>query len=241
MSRRTLLAAALASAALALAPSAAAAASPLSGSFRLSAGPYRPDIDSGFDLSAAPTGTVGPYQTFFGTQRPMLYRLEIAKALPWRQAGALELGLSAGYWQAKGKGIDSAGAPTSEQTALKMVPTALTATWRLDPVWERLGIPFVPFGRVSLERYNWWVTGPGGSTVKSGATNGFSYGGGLGLVLNFVDPGMARELDADAGVNYTMITAEISKTKVDDFGARTSWSMSDARATTLTFGLLFVY
>lgn len=236
MSRRARLALAVL-AALGLAPVRAAAESPYNGSFELRVGTYRPDIDSGFTV---PAGGQGPYQAVFGGGRPKFLRLHVAKALPWRAAGTLEVGAGAGWWEVNGHAVDAAGAPTSERTAFKIVPTELTATWRLDLLWERLSIPLVPYARASLQRYNWWVTGPGGSTVKTGATNGFAYGGGVGLVLNFLDPVLARELDADSGVNHTMVTLDVSKTKVDDFGSDRSWNLSDEKVT-YSLGLLFVF
>jgi hypothetical protein len=101
-------------------------------------------------------------------------------------------------------------------------------------------VPFVPYGRLALQRYNWWITGPTGATTKSGATNGLSYGAGLGLVLDLLDPMLAREFDADAGVNTTMLIVDFTKSKVDDFGSKSSFDLSDSQ-TTVTFGLLFVF
>lgn len=237
MSRALALAPALLAALLALAPAAASAGSPYLGSVEVRTGGYRPDDDSRFALLP---GETGPYQKAFGNGRPFGFWLHVARALPWRQYGTVELGGGAGYWAVKGYAVTEAGLPTTERTALKMVPTELSATWRADLIWERWNVPFVPYARLALQRYNWWITGPSGATTKSGATNGFSYGGGLGLVLNFLDPMLARELDADAGINTTMLVVDVAQTKVDDFGATKSFDLSDSQ-TTITFGLAFVF
>jgi hypothetical protein len=121
------------------------------------------------------------------------------------------------------------------------VPTSLTLTYRADVLFDRFGFPLVPYGRVALQRYNWWISGTTGSTSKSGATDGYSYGGGVAFVLDWVDSGLARELDHDTGINHTMLVFDASKTKVDDFGARkSSWDLSDT-TWTYSFGLLFVF
>lgn len=232
--RQAALALPLLAAALCLAPSPAVAESPLSGSFEFRVGTYRPNDDA--RLTTSP----GPYERIFGTSRPKSFKLHVARALPWRVAGTLEVGLGAGWWEANAHALDAQGQPTTERTAFKMVPTELTATWRLDLLWDRLSVPLVPYARASLQRYNWWITGPGGKTVKSGATNGYAYGGGVGLVLDLLDPTLARELDADSGVNHTMLTLDVSKTKVDDFGSDSSFDLSDEQVT-FSVGLLFVF
>lgn len=237
MSRRAPLAPALLAALLGLAPASAAAESPVVGSVEFRAGPYRPNDDERFDL---PAGTEGPYQQSFGSGRPWSFNVHVARALPWRKYGTIELGGGAGYWSVKGNGLSELGEPTSESTALKIIPIELSATWRADLLWERWRVPFVPYARLAYQHYAWWITGSGGSTVKSGNTVGFSYGGGLGLVLDLLDPMLAREFDADAGVNHTMLIMDVTKTKVDDWGASASFDLSDSQLT-YTFGLLFVF
>ncbi len=216
---------------------------PSTGSFEVRVGNYRPKIDA----QAGLTGSPGPYQADFGSGRPTIFWAHGAKALPWHAAGTLELGLGVGYWSAKGHALfEVSGLPSSDRTTFSVVPTELTATWRLDLLWERLSIPLVPYARASLQRYNWWVTGANGSTTKSGATNGYGYGGGLALVLDFLDPMLAREQQADSGVKHTMLTVDLQKTKIDDFGSSSgksptrSWDLSNTK-TDLTFGLLFVF
>jgi hypothetical protein len=230
------LSAALAALALAAAgtPSQVLAATPIQGSVELRLGAYRPDVDGDFAVKP------GPYETVFGGTRPLKFDLLASKAL-WRGFGTFEAGLGVGYFSQSGRGIfPSTGLPSGDKTAFKVVPTSLALTWRFDLLLDRWNVPLVPFARASLERYNWWVTGGGGSTVKSGATNGYSYGGGLALALDFFDPMLGRELDTETGVNHAMAVLELKKTVVDDFGSASSWNLSDTK-TTMSFGLLFVF
>ena len=226
-------------AALALAASAvpvvARAESPVVGSLELRVGPYRPNIDGDPALA-----TPGPYQTVFGSKRPLNFELLASKAL-WRGFGTFEAGLGVGYFRASGHGVfATGGAVSADKATFSIVPTSLALTWRYDQLLDRWNVPLVPFARASLERYNWWVTDGSGSTVKSGATNGYSFGGGLALALDFFDPMLGRELDSESGVNHAMAVVELKKTVVDDFGSSKSWDLSDTRPT-LSFGLLFVF
>jgi hypothetical protein len=148
--------------------------------------------------------------------------------------------VQAGYFSRAGYGQLPSGEPSADRTTFRMIPTSLTATYRFDWLADRYRIPFAPFGRLSLDRYNWWVTDGSGSTTQRGATNGWSAGGGLAFLLDVVDPGLARELDRDSGINHSYLFAEVRKTWIDDFGSSKSWSLSDNQAS-WSFGLLFVY
>jgi hypothetical protein len=225
-------------AALALAPAAARAESDYGGSFDLRVGGYKPNIDEGLTKDS---GGQGPYQRAFGGGHPLQFRLDVARALPWRRYGTFEVGAGAGYWRVSGRGT-FAGTTTSspDKTALSVVPVQLALTYRLDTLWEQLHIPLVPYARVSLDRANWWITNGAGKTVQSGATNGWAWGGGVAFVLDVVDPGLGRELDLDTGINHTMVFVDVAKAKIDDFGSRKSMDFSDTRPS-LTFGLLFVF
>ena len=219
-------------------------ASPMSGSFEFRYGNYKPNVD-GSSFSSLPAGATGPWASTFGSGRKSEFSLHGAKALPWRTYGTVEIGLGAAWFQANGQGHFLGGGASQDTTSFSMVPTSLTLTYRADVLFDRFGFPLVPYGRVALQRYNWWVTGTTGSTSKSGATDGYSYGGGVAFVLDWVDAGLARELDHDTGINHTMLVFDASKTKVDDFGATrnkkpTSWDLSDT-TWTYSFGLLFVF
>jgi hypothetical protein len=210
------------------------------GSFEFQAGQYRPMIDSEFDSATVP---VTPWETSFGSSRRWMFKLHGAKAI-LRGYGTLELGGGIGYMSASGHGIfatgDLKGTPSQEKTGFRLIPLSLDLTYRADPVWERLGIPVVPYARVALIRDQWWVTGAGGKASKSGATNGWSWGGGLALVLDFIDPSLARELDRDSGIKHTMLVFEVAQTSVKDFGSKTSWDLSND-GPMLTFGFLFAF
>lgn len=222
--------------ALAAAPAAVRAQpSPISGSFEIGAGTYRPNIDSAFS-------SPGPYEQVFGSGRGWMLRLGISRAL-YTQMGTVELGLRTGWSRETGKGlIDSGGTlvKSGDETTFNIVPTSLTLTYRFDWLVERYGIPLAPYGRFALERYNWWVTDGTGHWSKEGATNGWSVAGGITFLLDFVEPSAARELDRETGVNHTYLFFDVTKSKIDDFGRSRSWDLSDDKVS-LAGGLLFIF
>lgn len=230
---------ALASAALALAALAtpARAESPRWGSFELQVGQFRPDVDGEFADRPTPAA---PWSADFGGGRGWMFELGAAKAL-LTGFGTLEAGLQAGYFQqtGHGRGVTS-GTVSGDETKFQMIPTSATLTYRFDFLADRYGIPFAPYGRLAFERYNWWISDGAGKTSMKGATNGWSAAAGLALLLDFFDPGLARELDADAGVNNTYLFGEVRRSSVDDFGSSRSWDLSDD-GIAWTAGLLFVF
>jgi hypothetical protein len=229
----------LAALAVASAPAAVRAESPRYGSFEFGAGQYRPNIDAQPGL-AAPL----PYGQIFGTGRGWMFRAGISRAI-FTYPGALEIGFRTGFFRDSGNGLQVQNGvitdvKSGDPTTFNVVPTSLTLTYRFDLLADRLGIPLAPYGRVALERYNWWITGSSGSMGKTGATNGYSATGGIAFLLDFVDEGLARELDADTGINHTYLFVDVTKSWVKDFGSSKSWDLSDEK-TSLAFGMMFVF
>ncbi len=228
-------------AAAAAVATAARAESPRSGSFSLQAQSYVPNIDAEFSGLPAPQPT--PYATIFGNGTRWTFKAEAARSV-FDKLGTVEIGAGVGYFSASGKGIYSGGAnvgqPSPDTTTFNIVPTSLFAEYRFDWLADRYGIPLAPFAKLALERYNWWVTGAGGKTTKSGATNGWSAAGGLAILLDFFDPALAREMDRDTGIHHTYLFVDVSKAIVNDFGSKQSWDLSDKRLA-IGFGLTFVF
>jgi len=236
---RAALAAAL-GAALLGAAGPAAAQSPRWGTFELQLSGYTPNIDAEF------AGARTPWRTAFGDGRGWMFRVEVAKTL-FREFGSIDVGFGAGYYEQYGKGLLPDGTRSGDSTAFKVMPTRLFATYRFDWLAERYGIPFAPYARLAFERYNWWVNAGSGNTASFngasgyGATNGWSFGGGLALMLDVFDTGLAREMDRDTGINHTYLFLEFTKSNVKNFGSSSSWDLSDAKSATMAGGILFVF
>ena len=218
----------------------AAAESPRWGSFELSFDTYRPNIDKELPSTR-------PFETAFGTRHNMMFRVDAAYTI-FSQWGSLDVGLGAGYWQKGGKGRLPDGTVSSDSTYMRIVPTRIHLTYRFDMLANRYRwMPLVPFARFSLERYNWWVSNGAGHVANfngrgaSGATNGYSFSGGLALDLGAIDPTLARDMDRSTGINHTYIFVEFTKSYIKDFGSSTSWNLSNDRAVQISGGLLFVF
>jgi len=227
---------------LAAAP-AAAQQSTRGGSFDFQIQSYRPNIDAEF------RGARTPYKDTFGDGRSLVFQLRVARSL-FTQWGSLDLGIGIGWSSKTAKGF-LAGTTTrsNDNTSLRILPLNLSLTYRMDWFVDHGGFPIVPYGRISLERWQWWVTNGSGGTAKtisgnrtgSGATNGWSAGVGVAFLLDFVDPGLAREMDRDTGINHTYVFVEGTKTAIDDFGSKKSWDLSNDRSIAWSGGLLFVF
>jgi len=224
----------------------ARAESPRYGSFALQFTPYRPNIDAEFH------GASAPYQDTFGGGKKFMFSAELAySVLKHPEYGTVDLGFGAGYWQARGHGLigegPNAGQPSADVTALRIIPTRLTATYRLDQLANRGIVPLAPYGRIAFERYNWWVTNgsngvAGANGLRgSGATNGYSLTGGIAFQLDYLDEGLSREMDADTGINHTYVYGEATKYSVNDFGSKSSWDLGNTGSVVFGFGLLFVF
>jgi hypothetical protein len=216
-----------------LAAEARAAESRRWGSFEIGAGTYEPDLDAEFG------GVESPFQDVFGSGRGWMFRTGAALAL-FRFAGTVEAGLQSGFLQKTGKAQTLEQTDSGDDTRLRLIPVSLTLTYRFEWLNDRYRIPFAPYGRVGLERFHWWVEDGNGDTSESGATNGWSATAGLALLLDFIDPQIAREFDNDAGVNDTYLFFEVTRRSVHDFGSSSSWNMSDEDFG-MNFGLMFVF
>lgn len=194
---------------------------------------YVPDVDAEFG------GAKTPYATIFGDRTRWMFRAELARAL-YHGVGTVEVGLGAGYFTASGHGqIQGTTTSSIDKTSLDVVPVSLFAQYRFDWLAERFNVPLAPYGKLALERYNWW-TGGTNKPTKYGATNGWSATGGVAILLDFFDPTLAREMDRDTGVHHTYLDVDVSKATVDDFGSKSSWNLSDKKVS-FGVGMTFVF
>jgi len=232
----------LVAAALALSALAARAESPRSGSFDLRFGGYRPDIDSEFG------GTATPYANAFGTSNALMVQALFARSLFLSDAVTVDLGFGVGYWEKYGVGVNPVDGSIGDHTSMRVLPLTLAATARLDWLFSQAGVPLAPYLRASIHDYLWWTYAGGGSVAVgatgqhgSGQTLGWSVTGGVGLVLDFFDGQLAREMDFDTGINHTILFVDVTKAWVDDFGSKSSWNLSPDASLVWSLGLMFVF
>jgi hypothetical protein len=187
--------------------------------FRL--GGYKPLIDR----EASLTGK--PYDQIFGASSMLLFEGEVDKIL-WQKFGTVALGFSIGYAEKYAKALISpgspgAGTPAGESTSLKVIPARLLAVYRFDYPAQRFGIPLVPYGKAGLVGIGWW-TAKGGrlefadGNRGAGVKYGYSFSGGLSLMLDFLEPRMAKDFFTDVGVRHSYLFGEYVYENVNNFG-----------------------
>ena len=242
------LALALALPAAAQSPVVVSKESPRWGSFQVSVSPFSPNIDSEFIGATSP-----PYATAFGTSRPLMVQGSFSKSVWITEAGTLDVGFGAGYWQVSGQGqfTDSSGVvQRGGSTSLMIIPLQIAVAYRFDWFYERFDVPLAPYFRGALVDYVWNTSGQGGvsswtsatgTTYRgNGATFGLSGTLGLALVLDAFDTGMSRQMDYDLGINRSMLFFDFTKSSVNDFGSQKSWQLAPSYWA-WSAGLLFVY
>jgi len=226
-------------------------------------GPYTPDVDSQIGVNAM-TG-IGPYQAMFGNYYTResdgslkAHDAHVYQILPmfdldrvvWSGSGWLGVGGSIGYMQKTAFAYVDGTSPddlfrvrsTASSNTFRLIPFALTATYRatqLDDLW---GIPLVPYLRGGLAYYIWWLKGPNGNVSKicndgsdtKGCDGNKAYGGTLGFQATLGVSIRAERVDRDAargmrqsGIYHAGFYAEVMAAVVNGFGSDTRLSVGD--------------
>lgn len=200
-------------------------------------GPYRPDVDSEFEGSGRT-----PYRDFFGSSRRLLTQIEVDYQI-YRGFGSAGVGLAFGYFSATGNNLleSPVGEESADTSKLKLYPFALSGVYRFDVLFERYGIPLVPYGKLGFDYVVWSITNGNGDVphssggVGQGGTWGWHAAAGLQLVLDFFEPDAARQLDSETGINHTHLFVELGHWDVSGFGQSGKLHVGD---TTWMAGLL---
>lgn len=208
-------------------------------------GPYLPDIDSEFDAQP------GPYERVYGGSTLMgMVDIERFFLFPLGQIGiAASLGFTgqtANSFATCGPGdtgctpgetlVDENGEPVraaGDKTSFRLVPTSIGAVYRFTYLDDQWHVPVVPYARLGLSYYLWWITAPDGSLSEYrppscidcdsdralGASLGWQGSVGLAVRAERLDPQSARSLRNDLGINHAGFYAELMYADVSGFGA----------------------
>jgi MYXO-CTERM domain-containing protein len=182
---------------------------------------YDPQIDSEAGLSGR------PYHDIFHGRAPLRYQLEV----DWEAAhpfGSVLLGVTGGFWQNYGHGLDTRTSPPSvstDTTHLNIAPVGAVLTYRFDELADAVRwLPVIPYAQAGLMAALWSSyngrgdvsTRPGGGR-GSGWSYGYTTALGVALELDAIDAGLAREAFIDMGIQRTAAFAEYGWTHLDDF------------------------
>ncbi|MEO8704439.1 MAG: MXAN_2562 family outer membrane beta-barrel protein [Kofleriaceae bacterium] len=222
-------------------------------------GPYTPAIDAQAGKNAA--SGMGPYQAMFGNYfidgapndshvYQILPMLDVDRFI-WTGSGQLGIGGTLGYMQksaypyVEGTSPDDPRRPrsTAGRNTFRLIPFALTVTYRATQLDDLYGIPLVPYVRGGLSYYVWWLKGPNGDVAKvckdgsmdtENCDANKAYGGSLGLQGSIGLAIRAERIDSDAarsmlnsGIYHAGFYAELMYASVDGFGSDKKLSVGD--------------
>lgn len=232
--------------------------------FELKFGPYTPALDSSDGLNGATPFRdlfTNQYAKQPQTVSPsLLTTLELDFQF-WHKFGSFAVAASVGFYRKTTHSFqysDASGtAPcvygsctrSGDTTALNVVPVALMLVYRFDVLALRYKVPLVPYAKLGLAYAAWFIQNgaggivsipkPGGGTYDGyGGTFGFVVQPGLALLLDVIDPGTARAMDAEIGINHTYLFCELNYANMNGFGQSNRLNLSD---TTLNAGLAFEF
>jgi len=234
--------------------------------FELKFGGYTPHIDSSPGLNGKhpfadlfnPQGTTG--------QPPirLLTSLELDFQFLHRY-GSLGVGLSIGYYRRTTHSfqyLDLAGTQcmvpnctrSGDITALNMLPVEGLVVYRFDWLALRYHVPLVPYVKLGLAYYFWWIENGSGGIAKAfvdpanpatsrtvdgyGGTFGWVFNPGVSFLLDVLEPTAARTLDGELGINHSYLFAELHYADISGFGAQNKLVLSDVSFNT---GLAFEF
>jgi hypothetical protein len=227
--------------------------------FEIKLGPYSPNIDASPGLNKLGGH---PFADLFspGKSRPpgrLLTQLEFDYQFWHKWYGNFAIGHDIGYYRRTAHSLEyNSGDPTSpcdptkgqtcvgstgDTTALNIIPLELTLNYRFDYLAKRYHIPFVPYVKVGLAYYVWWIENGNGflSIAKflnsDGKVTDTGFGGTFGWVLNpggtflldVLDPTAAHTLDSELGINHTYLFCELHYANITGFGASNKMNLSD--------------
>lgn len=242
--------------------------------FELKFGPYSPNIDASPGLNGKT-----PFADLFppnpGKTRPpgkLLTQLEFDYQFLHRWYGNFGIGHTVGFYRRSTHSFayntnTSTGnmmqpcsnsdpnnmcVRSGDSTSLTVVPLSIMAVYRFDYLAQRWHIPFVPYVKIGLAYYVWWIENgngflsiaqftPPGSTSSQGGwggTLGWVANPGGAFLLDVLDPTAAKIIDAELGINHTYLFCEFHYADISGFGAANKMNLSD---TTLNAGLAFEF
>jgi hypothetical protein len=160
-------------------------------------GPYTPDMDGNRS-----------FRTFFSDDLGPMLDAEI-DVIAFRLDDILYLtaGGSIGHTSFTGSALGPSG-PVSEETSLSIIPLVALASLRIDALPRKLNVPFTFGGKLGWE-WARWSTATGARDDASGWSVGPFFAGQLALDLDTFEPGAARAMDEEWGINHSFVLFEL--------------------------------
>jgi len=230
-------------------------------------GPYLPSIDDA-NYTLGPNEKP-PFEEMFRNKTILFYNFELQRffLFPEGQLGATA---SAGFMgvSANSLAVDSSGnvirdangvperAP-GNKTRFRMMPFSVGAVYRLTALDDRWGIPVIPYGKLGLSYYLWWVRDPNDKLARAqkdamcdptmgdcpttralGASIGWQGSVGIDIRAERLDSSAELGLRNELGVEHAGFFIELLYANVDHFGAKDRLNVGD---TTWQAGISFEF
>ncbi len=213
--------------------------------FEFKIGPYLPEVDKRYSGDG-----LGPYATIFGrtnrdglaTKQPRSGVMPIL-GFEWQFAylgGPLGIGTQIGFFRDRADALVADPVPgenlrsSADRVSFGMVPLAVLAVYRLELFADFYKVPLVPYIKAGISYAFWWSRdGSKKVAVNSqgekgrGGVVGWQLNPGLMLRLDFLEPGSAKKLDVNTGINHTYIFGEFQLTRLRNFGVGNTIDLGD--------------
>ena len=132
---------------------------------------------------------------------------------------------------------------SGDESGLNIVPLSALIIYRFDTLANHYKIPIVPYVKLGLAYYIWWMNDGNGilsASQKPFASPQSAYGGSFGFVLHpgiaiqldFLERRVAKGMDMELGINHTYIFCELNYANVNGFGASNKLDLSDTMVNT---------
>jgi hypothetical protein len=177
----------------------------------------------------------------------------------WHRFGSLALAASLGYNGRKTHSfqyIDNQATPctptvncvrSTDTNTLNIMPITLMLVYRFDVLALRWSVPVVPYLKVGLAYYFWFMQAGDGSLSKSldgksqaiGGVPGWVLQPGIAIMLDAIDKRAGAVLDTELGINHVYVFGELNYADVTGLGIfKDKINLSD---TTWNVGLAFEF
>ena len=186
---------------------------------RLSAGPYKPDMDS-------EAGANDVYRCVFDDKTWVILGTGL-DYIVFDMIGTLTVGGEMSYFTVNGHERTSlpsngeCGTSSSSRNTLHMLPLAGNLHYRFDWPYHQFGFPLAPYGRVGLIATPWTITRNAqfqSSEPNAGLRTGWQWALGLAFVLDAIDEVRMKRV-RDAGTfQHAYLFGEYRDMRIDSFG-----------------------
>jgi hypothetical protein len=219
--------------------------------------PYVPDVDSEAGISS---GGSGPFEDMFGDGPFLMSAITLDRYILY-PLGQLGVSATVGFMTRSANAFeldedgntvddDMNGKPDrsgGDSNTFRLFPASLGVVYRYTQLDDKLRVPIVPYGRLGLSYYTWWITGPSGDTAEAptddcpdiedgdcegdrarGGSLGWQATAGIAIRAERIDPDAEVSLRTELGIEHAGLVFEFTYAKVDGFGASKKMAVGDA-------------